>query len=87
MHARNCAPHVQLKFNSNREKYGVNLIFLQFRTVVYLMYLSIYLMLILLFQGKTVLLSTTTGAREAAFTSKGNHADIDIALWPINVRN
>ena len=34
-----------------------------------------------------MLLSLTTGANEAAFTSKGDHADIDVALWPIKVRN
>ena len=34
-----------------------------------------------------MLLSTTTGAGAAAFTSKGNRADIDIALWPLQVRN
>ena len=33
-----------------------------------------------------MLLSTTTGAGAAAFTSKGNRADIDVALWPIQVR-
>ena len=34
-----------------------------------------------------MLLSTTIGAGAAACTSKGNRADIDVALWPMQVKN
>ena len=36
-----------------------------------------------LFKGKKLLISMTTGAKHAAFTSFGDHGDIDVYMWPL----
>jgi len=38
-----------------------------------------------IFQGKTAILSITTGAVETMFTPDGFMGDINVILWPIQV--